>query len=98
MPPRYGQSPVRCRTCRCSDALAIPCDPISGYKFPQAIPIPERQDRHCLLFPAGNQTNTARVQRSKESGSSGINPEKLQYKLIKYVQDLHRYCPGEYHP
>ncbi|KAJ9480671.1 hypothetical protein VN97_g12870 [Penicillium thymicola] len=37
------------------------------------------------------------------NGSSGSRPSttgpgKTQYRLIEYVEDLDRYCPGGYHP
>ena len=32
------------------------------------------------------------------SRQSPTKPGKTQYKLIEYVEDLERYCPGGYHP
>lgn len=35
---------------------------------------------------------------TERSSESSITPGKIQYKLIEYVEDLDRYCPGGYHP
>ncbi|KAJ5211404.1 hypothetical protein N7491_011223 [Penicillium cf. griseofulvum] len=35
---------------------------------------------------------------SSESRPSTTGPGKTQYRLIEYVEDLDRYCPGGYHP
>lgn len=42
---------------------------------------------------------TDEMSRETEGSSeSSITPGKIQYKLIEYVEDLDRYCPGGYHP
>ncbi|GKZ81564.1 hypothetical protein AnigIFM56816_006085 [Aspergillus niger] len=35
---------------------------------------------------------------SNESQTSTVRPGRPQYRLVEDVEDLHRYCPGGYHP
>lgn len=35
---------------------------------------------------------------SSESRTPTLRPGKSQYRLIEDVEDLHKYCPGGYHP
>ncbi|OJZ81888.1 hypothetical protein ASPFODRAFT_222407 [Aspergillus luchuensis CBS 106.47] len=47
--------------------------------------------------PKSDKTNRD-TDASNASRTSTAKPSKPQYRLVEDVEDLHRYCPGGYHP
>ncbi|RAK83692.1 kinase-like protein [Aspergillus costaricaensis CBS 115574] len=48
--------------------------------------------------PLKSEKSNRNTDASNASRTSTIRPSKQQYRLVEDVEDLHRYCPGGYHP
>ena len=91
IPPKYGQSPFGYRTCRCSNRSFNRVYISPGYSH-------SRKTRSSLSTLSRRETDkySKDTEKSKRSRPSGINPRMLQYRVVEYVKDLHRYCPRVY--
>lgn len=90
------------RACRRSHVLEFTSMLRRSYKHVWSFVINQPYVRKTSLMSTLTSPKSDEMSRdtdaSIESRTSTIRSGKFQYRLIEDVEDLHRYCPGGYHP